>query len=77
MTDEQLTEVLAEVHAAWLMDPNDEGCQTNAMRAVAEAAASAERERIACHFDERDKGVGGFYDPHEPAEIIRALTPNV
>lgn len=32
-----------------------------------------ERERIAAHFDSRDKGVGGFYDPHEPAQIIRAL----
>ena len=35
--------------------------------------AAAERERIAQHFDSRDKGVGGFYDPHEPAEIIRAM----
>jgi len=24
------------------------------------------------HFDERDNGIG-FYDPHEPAEIIRVL----
>lgn len=42
-----------------------------------------ERERIAAHFDERDRGPDGkplglgFYDPHEPAEIIRALGPNV
>ena len=42
-----------------------------------DAALSEERERIAQHFDSRDKGVGGFYDPHEPAEIIRALGPNV
>ena len=32
--------------------------------------ASAERERLANVFDERDKGIG-FYDTHEPAEIIR------
>jgi len=39
-----------------------------------DAAVAAERERIAAHFDARDKGVGGFYDAHEPAEIIRAMT---
>jgi hypothetical protein len=47
-----------------------------------DAAVAAERERIAKHFDARDRGpdgkpIGiGFYDPHEPAEIIRALKPN-
>ena len=41
-----------------------------------ESAVAAERERIAKHFDSRDKGTGGFYEPHEPAEIIRALGPN-
>lgn len=35
--------------------------------------AAAERERLAKVFDERDKGIG-FYDPHEPAEIIRGQT---
>jgi hypothetical protein len=40
------------------------------------AAVAAERERIARVFDARDKGAGGFYDPHEPAEIIRALGPD-
>jgi hypothetical protein len=39
-----------------------------------DAAVAAERERIAAHFDSRDKGVGGFYDAHEPAEIIRAMS---
>jgi hypothetical protein len=38
------------------------------------AAVAAERERIAAHFDARDKGCGGFYDAHEPAEIIRAMS---
>lgn len=32
-------------------------------------------EECAKEFDRRDKGVGGFYDPHEPAEIIRAQVP--
>lgn len=41
-----------------------------------------ERERIAAHFDDRDRGHDGkplgvgFYEPHEPAEIIRSLGPN-
>ena len=32
--------------------------------------ASAEREACAKLFDDRNTGTG-FYDPHEPAEIIR------
>lgn len=50
-------------------------------RAEVEAMLAAERERIAQHFDARDTGKDGkplgigFYDPHEPAEIIRALGP--
>lgn len=32
--------------------------------------AAAERERLAKVFDERDKDIG-WYDPGEPAEIIR------
>ena len=44
---------------------------------------AAESERIARHFDARDRGKDGkplgigFYEPHEPAEIIRALATNV
>jgi len=29
-------------------------------------------EEVARAFDELDKGIG-FYDPHEPAEIIRGM----
>jgi len=36
----------------------------------AKLVAEHERERLAKVFDELDKGIG-FYDPHEPAEIIR------
>jgi len=32
--------------------------------------AAKERERLAKVFDARDTGTG-FYEPHEPAEIIR------
>ena len=36
-----------------------------------EFAMAHEREECAKLFDERDNGLG-FYEPHEPAEIIRA-----
>lgn len=32
-----------------------------------------ERERVAQEFDRRNTGTGGFYDEHEPAEIIRNM----
>jgi hypothetical protein len=35
------------------------------------AAVKAEREACAKVFDDRNNGIG-FYEPHEPAEIIRA-----
>ena len=38
---------------------------------VAEKSASVEREACAKLFDDRNTGTG-FYEPHEPAEIIRA-----
>lgn len=34
--------------------------------------AAAEREAIAAEFDRRAKSMTGFYEPDEPAEIIRA-----
>jgi hypothetical protein len=30
-------------------------------------------EEVARVFDARDKDVGGWYDPHEPSEIIRSM----
>jgi hypothetical protein len=30
-------------------------------------------EEVAKVFDARDKDIGGWYDPHEPAEIIREM----
>jgi len=40
------------------------------LEAFAKLIAQHERERLAKVFDKLDKGIG-FYDPHEPAEIIR------
>lgn len=34
--------------------------------------AAAEREAIAQMFDKRNVSSEGFYEPHEPAEIIRS-----
>lgn len=43
MTNEQITAVLAEVGAAWLMDEQDEHGQPNAMRHLVAAAEDAAR----------------------------------
>lgn len=65
-----------------VFDIGPEALTLKAAVEFATAAAAAEREYIAVHFDERDRGHDGkphgvgFYDPHEPAEIIRALGPN-
>jgi len=48
---------------AWVFDDKN-------LEAFAKLIAEHERERLAKVFDELDKGIG-FYDPHEPAEIIR------
>lgn len=47
MTDYQIISALQEVGAAWLMDQDDEACQTNALRHLVDAAVAAERERCA------------------------------
>ena len=41
------------------------------LRETVAAAVAREREACAKEFDDRNNGIG-FYDPHEPAEIIRA-----
>lgn len=44
------------------------------VKELAEAVEST-KEACAAEFDRRDGGTGiGFYDPHEPAEIIRNLS---
>lgn len=63
----------AEVTERW----NRRATPTPPVEPVKEADVSAIRdaalEAAAKEFDRRDRGAGGFYDPHEPAEIIRAL----
>lgn len=45
-------------------------CAVLAMH-IARQSVAEEREACARLFDDRDNGIG-FYEPHEPAEIIRA-----
>jgi len=47
MTDEQITAALQEVGAAWLMDPEDEACQANAMRHLAATVEQHCRDAMA------------------------------
>lgn len=44
-----------------------------AVQHFAALVAARERERVAREFDRRAHPVWGFYDPEEPAQIIRAL----
>jgi hypothetical protein len=46
-------------------------CDEYGLEAFAKLVAQHEREACANLFDERDKDIG-WYDPGEPAEIIRA-----
>jgi hypothetical protein len=54
-------------HRGWTLDDNE----PNRFTVFAMLVAAHEREECAKLFDERDNGLG-FYEPHEPAEIIRA-----
>jgi hypothetical protein len=46
MNDEQIKNTLAEVGAAWLMDPDDEHGPSAAIRHLVAAVQAAERERL-------------------------------
>ena len=54
----------------------DQSYRTAELFAFADAVRAAERERMLSTLTRHDKGAGGFYDTHEPAEIIRALSSN-
>lgn len=43
------------------------------LRAYGAACRSDERERIAQHFDSLDKHSGGYFQPRQPAHIIRNM----
>ncbi len=47
MGDAAIIAALAEVGAAWLMDPDDEACQAKAIRHLVDASTAAERDRCA------------------------------
>ena len=49
------------------------GPATGWVSALVEKAVAAERERIAAEFDLRAAPAVGFYEPDEPAQIIRAM----
>jgi hypothetical protein len=46
-------------------------CTHEELERFAKLVAEHEREACAKLFDDRDNGIG-FYEPYEPAEIIRA-----
>ena len=80
MTDKELTDVLAEVGAAWLMDEHDEGCQTLAIRAVAEAAALAEREACAATCESvHARPINGAHEQYMAGKemTIQQCAPNI
>jgi hypothetical protein len=64
-----------EIEHMWKVASNDPNHDTNwhdpVVIAFAKLVAAKEREACAKLFDDRDNGIG-FYEPHEPAEIIRA-----
>jgi hypothetical protein len=57
--------------SGWMSEyESSTGFSAEAAFIFAKLVAQHERERLAKVFDKLDKGIG-FYDPHEPAEIIR------
>lgn len=82
MQDDEITDALQEVGAAWLMDVDDEACQANALRHLAAAAVAAERKR----WEEalrltwrmvdplRPAGTPGSYARGQESGIVAALT---
>ena len=69
MEREQIIRMAREADLGFLLNAN--WLMHEELERFATLVASAERERLAKVFDERNKYVDGWYDPHEPAEIIR------
>ena len=65
MTQEEIIEMARQAEFV-----NLDLCSSELER-FAKLVAQHEREACAKLFDDRNTGTG-FYDPHEPAEIIRA-----
>ena len=66
MTNDEIVELMEQA-GPLLRTPFAQWCVK-----FAKLVAAKEREACALEFDRRDIGIG-FYEPHEPAEIIRAL----
>lgn len=64
MTDDEIVAVLAEVGAGWLMDEDDEGCQTKAIRHIVSSAIAAERESCAKLAEAAAKTMGDLARQH-------------
>lgn len=72
MTQDENIEMLPYLNASYEGDDLYTGDQ---VRELMKLVAAKEREACAKLFDDRDTGTG-FYEPHEPAEIIRARGEN-
>lgn len=67
-------EVIAMATEAGLLEPGYQHGDTvlSELERFAALVAAAEREAIAAEFDRRAEPGTGFYEPDEPAAIIRA-----
>lgn len=80
MTRDDIIRMAREARMLDFSEPSDSDLLLTELERFATLAAAAERERIACEFDRRavyDDGTpsSGWYEPHEPAEIVRAMRP--
>ena len=66
MTDEEIIQMARQANL-----PSCLATHPKALKRFSELVAAKEREACAKLFEDRDNGIG-YYEPHEPAEIIRA-----
>ena len=74
MTDEQIIEMARQVAGMITIHANGEATYSfyeYQLKTFTNLVAQHEREACAKLFEDRDNGIG-YYEPHEPAEIIRA-----
>jgi hypothetical protein len=78
MTQDEITKMAKQVGMRYREIEDEfyssyaDGVYLDELQAFAKLVAAKEREVCAKLFDDRNTGTG-FYDPHEPAEIIRAM----
>ena len=78
MTNDELISLAREAGMLDFSEPSDSDLLLGELERFASLVAAAERERIACEFDRRavyadGTPSSGWYEPHEPAEIVRAM----